>query len=235
MIIAGIDFEATSVDPQTCYPTEFALILWEAEKKQIIEPMSFLISVPTDFEITNEHVSGLGKAFVNTYGYDWPEVQTYVIQRLNYADYLMAHNVPFDRVILERLIGRQNSRWIDTITDVPYPDRIKSRGLVHLAADHGFLNPFPHRALFDAMTMLKIVSMYDINDIIELAASPNVWVRAAVSIDDRQKAKDRRYFWDPENKFWVKQIKEINLAKEEAEANFPLDLLPGYTYKEQYV
>jgi len=243
MIIAGIDFETTSVDADTCYPTEFALILWEPEKNQIIEPMSFLISVPDEIEITNEHISGISKSLVNTYGYEWTEVQAYVLQRLVYADYLMAHNKEFDRKILQRQFNWNNelgqkpyndSAWIDTMTDLPFPDHVKTRSLLHLAAEHGFLNPFPHRALFDVMTMIKLASMYDITEVIRLASSPNIWVRAAVSMDDRQMAKDLNFRWDPENKFWVRQIKEVHLERLEGKAEFPVDLLPGYTYKEQY-
>ena len=163
--------------------------------------------------------------------------------RLGAADYLMAHYTEFDRTILERFVSWDGyigekpftSKWIDTMTDIPYPESIKTRALPYLAAEHGFLNPFPHRALFDVMTMIKIASMYDFDEILKYADSPNLWVRATVSFDDKQLAKDRHFKWDPTNKLWVKQVKEMNIEYEEEQANFPIDLLPGYVYKEQYL
>jgi len=244
MIVAGIDFETTSVDPHTCHPTEFALVLWEAETNKIIEPMSFLIDVPATIDIDNEHITGISKRLVTTYGYRWEETQVYILQRLVFADYLMAHNVEFDRTILKRMVNWDNyygekpfddSHWIDTMTDISYPEKIKTRSLPYLAAEHGFLNPFPHRALFDVMTMIQIASMYDFNEILKYANSPNIWIRATVSFDDKQLAKDRYFKWDPTNKFWVKQVKELNIDYEEEKADFPIDLLPGYVYKEQYL
>lgn len=244
MIVAGIDFETTSVDPHTCHPTEFALVLWEADTNKIIEPMSFLLEVPEEVEITNEHITGISKRLTQNYGYRWDEAQVYILQRLIFADYFMAHNVEFDRTILKRMFSWDShhgdkpfddSHWIDTLTDVPYPESIKTRSLPYLAAEHGFLNPFPHRALFDVMTMLQIASMYDFNEILKYADSPNVWLRASVSFDDKQLAKDRYFKWDPTNKLWVKQVKELNIDHEEEKADFPIDLLPGYVYKEQYL
>ena len=58
------------------------------------------------------------------------------------------------------------------IAGVLNDEKIKTRSLPYLAADHGFLNPFPHRALFDVMTMIQIAGMYDINEILKYADSP---------------------------------------------------------------
>ena len=243
MIVAGIDFETTSVDPHTCHPTEVALILWEAQTNTIIEPMSFLLQLPAEVEVTNEHITGISKRLVQNYGYRWNEAQEYILQRLAYADYFMAHNVEFDRTILKRMVNWENhygekpfddSHWIDTMTDVPYPEGIKTRALTYLAAEHGFVNPFPHRALFDVMTMIKIAGMYDLAEILKYANSPNIWLRASVSFEDKQLAKDRYFKWDPTNKLWVKKVKEMNIAYEEERAEFPIDLLPGYEYQEKY-
>jgi DNA polymerase-3 subunit epsilon len=244
MIIAGIDFETTSVDPQTCLPTEIAIIRWDPHRNSIVESISVLLEVPLGLVIDNYGITGLDSSILRQHGFSWMDVEDFILRRLQTSNYIMAHNVEFDRIILKRLINWDSylgekpfddNRWIDTMTDVPYPDNIKTRSLLHLAAEHGFLNPFPHRALFDVMTMIKIAGMYDLNEVIRYADSPNIWVRAGVSMDDRQKAKDRNYRWDPVNKFWVKQIKELNLEKEEEGAEFPIDILNGYVYKEEYI
>ena len=234
MIVAGIDFETTSVDPHTCHPTEIAIILWDSENKKIIETISSLIDVPPEIDITNEHITGIDKMLIDLHCISWKDAQELISYRIHTADYMMAHNTPFDRTILERLV-ECNKPWIDTMTDIPYPESIKTRSLPYLATEHGFLNPFPHRALFDVMTMIQIASIYDFDEILKYANSPNIWMRATVSFDDKQLAKDRYFKWDPTNKFWVKQVKELNIDYEEERADFPIDLLPGYVYKEQYL
>ena len=234
MIIAGIDFETTSVDPETCFPVEVAIILWSPGSKKIIEAISNLIDIPKDISITNSEITGIDDSLVALHGLSWKGTQEMIGHSIHTADYMMAHNVAFDRTILERII-KCDKPWIDTLTDVPYPESIKTRSLPYLAAEHGFLNPFPHRALFDVMTMIQIASMYDFDEILKYANSPNIWIRATVSFDDKQLAKDRYFRWDPTNKFWVKQVKELNIDFEEEQADFPIDLLPGYVYKEQYL
>lgn len=243
MIVAGIDFETTSVDPETCHPTEFALILWDSDTAEIVESTSFLLTVPETVPIDNSEITGITRHMVDTAGYSWSKVEGRMLDRLNFADYLMAHNIAFDRTILKRVINWKNyygekpfndEHWIDTMTDVPYPPHIRTRSLPYLAAEHGFVNPFPHRALFDVATMIKIAGLYDFDEILKYANSPNLWIRATVSFDDKQLAKDRHFRWDPTNKLWVKQVKEMNLDYEEEKADFPIDLLPGYEYKEAY-
>src|SRR5690349_19859099 len=82
---------------------------------------------------------------------------------MNEADYVVAHNgANFDKPIYRMECQRHSitasgKPWIDSRTDVPYPSKIKARKLTHLAAEHGFANPFQHRALFDCLTMLKIL------------------------------------------------------------------------------
>ena len=234
MIVAGIDFETTSVDPKTCFPVEIAVILWDSKNQKVIEASSALIDVPKDISITNTEITGIDNMLVALHGLSWEQTQEFIGYRINTADYMMAHNISFDRTILERII-KCDKPWIDTMTDIPYPEKIKTRSLPYLAAEHGFLNPFPHRALFDVMTMIQIASMYDFDEILKYANSPNIWIRATVSFDDKQLAKDRYFKWDPTNKFWVKKVKEINIDYEEERADFPLDLLPGYEYKEKYL
>jgi DNA polymerase-3 subunit epsilon len=232
MIVAGIDFETTSVDPETCHPTEVAIILWEPRTNKIIESISALFIVPE--KITNSEITGIDSTLTATYGWLRENVVELISYRIQFADYLMAHHIAFDRTILSRLV-QTDQPWIDTMTDIPYPPHIKTRSLSYLAAEHGFINPFPHRALFDVATMIKLAGLYDFEVILKYANSPNMWIRATVSFDDKQFAKDRHFRWDPENRFWVKQIKELNLDYEEERAEFPIDLLPGYHYKEQYL
>ncbi len=101
---------------------------------------------------------------------------------------------------------------IDTMIDLPFDEKIHgSKKLTHLAATHGFLNPFPHRAVFDVLTMLKMASYYDLKTILARNASPTVTVVARVSFDDKDKAKALGFHWEATSKTWEKRYKEIDL------------------------
>lgn len=232
MIVAGIDFETTSVDVETCSPTEVGIALWDPKRNKLLETISQLIYV-ADEEITNSAITGIDGDMVVRYGWKIPDIRSMLLSRIGDADYLMAHNASFDRTILNRIVPI-NKPWIDTMTDIPYPEHIKTRSLPYLAVEHGFMNPFAHRALFDVMAMIEITASYDFEIVLKYANSPTMWIQAVVSYDDRQLAKDLYFRWDPINKFWVKQIKEFNLEYEEGKAVFNIDLLPGYEYKEKY-
>ena len=56
--------------------------------------------------------------------------------------------------------------------------------------------------------------MFPLETIIERAASPQVWVRADVTFDHKDKAREKRFQWNPTKKIWVKQFKQCDLEKE---------------------
>src|SRR5690606_9794451 len=95
--------------------------------------------------------------------------------------------------------------WIDTKCDIP--QKGKSSSLVYMAADHGFVNPFPHRALHDVFTMLKLAGHYDLDEALQLARSPYITLVAEVSFDDRDKAKSAGFHWDPKRKLWTQRVR----------------------------
>lgn len=137
-----------------------------------------------------------------------------------YSHVIVAHNgTGFDKPMYEAHCKRLQTDpfqrvWIDTCLDVPYPESITTRKLIHLAAEHGFLNPFAHRAFADVLTMLKILDCYDIHEVLESAKQPTLTIRANVSYADREKAKARGYRWDGEKKEWRKAVKAHLLDKE---------------------
>ena len=99
--------------------------------------------------------------------------------------------------------------------------------LKYMAADFGFINPFPHRAQYDVLTMLKVLSHFDIYKVLELSKVPMIVISARVDYDDKQKAKDRKYSWEKVGdktypKRWVKMIRENEFEKEQKESPFKI-------------
>jgi DNA polymerase-3 subunit epsilon len=93
-----------------------------------------------------------------------------------------------------------------------------SKKLRYLALDHGLVPGFAHRAQFDAILVAQLLGRYPFDAVLQRAKSPAVILRADVSYDERQKAKDLGFRWEQldgiERKFtklWVKAAKECDL------------------------
>lgn len=87
----------------------------------------------------------------------------------------------------------------------------------------GFLNPFPHRAVTDVLSMFKLLDGdgEDMYAMIESAKIPNVVVAAkGLPFDRKDEAKNRGYWWDGDVKLWKKKIKASKVALEQEEAGF---------------
>jgi DNA polymerase-3 subunit epsilon len=165
---------------------------------------------------------------IDDYGHPVHRCLRQLFLMMGHAAAVVAHNgTGFDKPMLQAHIDRcgvipPEIPWIDTAMDVPYPPQITTRKLVHLAAEHGFLNPFAHRAQFDVLTMLTILQRYDIATVLDTARQPNITVIAQVSFDEREKAKSRGYRWDKVTTSWRKTIKLNQLDAERAQAGFEI-------------
>lgn len=127
---------------------------------------------------------------------------------------ILAANMEFYEITLPKLTV------IDTLTDVKYRTKSKSYRLSYLLADHGFINPFPHRALTDAMSCAMLLYQYDIRQAIAVASTPIVEIKADVERQNKDLAKALQYQWDPERKIWFKKIRQYYLLEEVKKAKF---------------
>lgn len=230
MKILGFDTETTGLNPKKDSITEMGLVLYDTDLRCPVRISGFLVKGGfISEEITR--ITGITQAAVDTYGYDLATAtkafRSFAVQ----ADYLCAHNAPFDRefAVAAGLITPElgaTAKWIDTRTDLP-PEAYqlgKSASLKYLCADHGFLYS-AHRAVNDVLAMLELLSRYDLDTIIKRASTPNVEVRAVVSFDDRIKAKELGYYWKAELKQWRKPIKADEVEAEKTKADFPVVLV----------
>lgn len=235
MKILSVDFESSwtsPVNPAVCRITEIGAVLYDTELKRPLRLYSdFIYEVdhPTSpkelvdltgitDDMRKEHGVSLMQGFAN------------LNLLISHADYIIAHNGnDFDKPLLyaeaERFGWKVISKpWLDSKTDIEYPPHIKTSKLTYLCSELGFVNPFSHRALFDALSVIKIMSMFDINKIVEQSKLPTVKVIAQVSFDKKHLARERGYYWDGENKYWWKSMKEPAAMKEQNEAPFPVNI-----------
>ena len=219
MIVLGIDLETTGFVPGTDRITELGAVLWDTQEKTPLR--LFCRTVQTSVELTPEiqRITGIKPHMVQA-PHAIPIGQAlYELHDLaEHADYYVAHNAPFDRSFIEHAAAHfqfplKALPWIDTITDVPYPDSISTRRLGYLAAEHGFLIPFAHRALFDVMAMLKVLSLYDFAEVVKLQASPTLTIYGRHGYENNATAKEHGFKWDAESKQWFRNIKECHYTE----------------------
>ena len=94
MTFVAINFETANYNRNSACEIELVLV----ENEKIIKAMSFLIRPPTDF-FTFTDLTGIDWAMVEnepTFEELWPDIEPI----LESADFLVAHNAPFDRSVL---------------------------------------------------------------------------------------------------------------------------------------
>jgi DNA polymerase III epsilon subunit-like protein len=243
MRVLGLDIESTGLDPKNDHVTELAWVVKDVGDPKPLVLRSYFILPPlgmwdsTDYiKPTVEKLTKIKMSHLLT-GLPFPAVFGELARdaEKHNVDYIVAQNGNlFDKPFLERKAAENSMGdacrvfdmpWLDTSTDVVYPDDCRYTNLTYLAAYHGFVSPFPHAALFDVMTMLRVLEHYDVAEVAKRAASPWLVVKADVNYDNRQLAKERRYSWETVAdktfpKSWVKRIKELDHEKEVAEAPF---------------
>ena len=233
MIFGFIDFEATGVDPKTAHIIEWALVRYCSEQKQVLTMHTNLVALPAGETLSEEitELTGITPKMLETEAFPFVQMGQRLTLMADHCDYLVAHNgLSYDRLLFTFNAKRWGTHdlskpWIDTMTDIPYPTRIKSRNLVTLCAEHGFLNPLAHRAMSDCISLWKLFTQYDPVQIVEIASTPMLTVRADVPFQKKDLAKKAGYGWDAERKIWIKPLREYYLKQEKASVPFPVLIL----------
>jgi DNA polymerase III subunit epsilon len=244
--LLGLDFETTGLDFDKDRITEIGAVLWDCASNAPVVIYNELVhhadAPPITEEITK--LTGITQTMIDEFGVRPAVAFTELNRLIQKATHVVAHNGSgFDKPMLEAQMKRYASAsevgplrdiernfewtkpWVDTCIDIDFPPHITTRKLTHLAAEHGFLNPFSHRAAFDVLTMLKVLALYPLQPVLESAALPMKTLIACVSYDDREKAKARGYRWRGESKTWVRHMKAHKAEAEKAEAGFRVDVV----------
>jgi DNA polymerase-3 subunit epsilon len=211
-MILGVDVETTGLCSNENNVTEIGAILWDTDHGTPVKFVNVLVDPMHEIPEEITKLTGITPGLIDKHGVTQFEALQSLDPIMQKADFILAHNAPFDKGFIAKLYEKNGLKmpekiWIDSSVDVPYAEAIGTRKLVHLAAEHKFVNPFAHRAVTDVLTMLRICLHYDWATIIESAKQPTITIRAKVTYDDREKAKGTGYRWDGENKVWIKNIK----------------------------
>lgn len=238
--VLGIDLEGinkdliySGVDVSVDRVIEIGAVLWEWQSAQPVKIMSELINEVDHLPITQEvqDLTGIDDQMLERWGAKGTDIHTILTQLarlMESADYIMAHNGGgYDIPMLEAMFKRYDLKmpektWIDTMTDVEYPSKFSGRSMALLEHSHGFVNPFPHRAVTDVLSMLKIASQYPLNRMTKMAKSPMVTIAAALKAPNwkdpaavkefneiKNKVAKSRFRWNPSDKEWTKEVHKV--------------------------
>jgi DNA polymerase-3 subunit epsilon len=220
MIVLGLDWETTGLNPETDRVIDAGLVLWDSDLRAPVRMSGFLVQSDVDVSSEISKMTGITSAMLKKFGLKPSEAFGVVGHYMSHADIVCAHNGnEFDKPFWTEWTKREGKKvsdrfWLDTYTDLP----VASTKLIYMAADAGFVNPFPHRALTDVLSMLRILDGHDVDKVYQRAKLPNVVLQALVSYESNALAKARSYRWSPELRQWRKIVKEGEAKKEISEA-----------------
>lgn len=215
MLVLSLDFETTGLDRVKDRITEVGAVLYSTKLNRAIENTSYLVNAGLPIPKEVEALTGLSTGLVKKFGRTEREAIEDVAIMIDQADAVIGQNVvQFDKGFLDNAATRlgieiPEKPWIDTRTDLPLS--VETKSLVYMAADHGFLNPFPHNAIADGLTVLKLAAMYDFDKMLARAQEPNVVLRALHERSQNDLAKKAKFGWKPELKMWLKVVKQSDV------------------------
>ena len=224
MLIFGFDVETTGLNPNLDVITEVAAVWWDTDRHRAVLTEGLLVQTPGLITTPQtEEITGVTADLCSQWGVNEASAIRRVHALYTQADYACAHNVPFDRKFFIKwcekfgLDPQLDKVWIDTERDIPYPERYRCHKLGHLAVEHGIFNPFAHQAVGDVYTMFAVLDKYDINEVIGIAKSPTIKLKAHITYQDvayREEAKSKGFFacyYGNKFRFWWKAVKECHL------------------------
>lgn len=239
-LVLGIDLEGinkdlvnSGVDTSVDRVIEVGAVLWDWNLAQPVKMISELIDEVDRLKISQEveELTGINDDILENWALKGEDIKRFLesfAKVIEKADYLMAHNSSgYDEPMLEALFKRYalempKKPWINTLTDIEFPRRMKQRSMAMLEHSHGFINPFPHRALTDVLSMLKIASQYDLGRMTKLAKSPMVTIAAKLDAPNwknkdevqefnvtKNKVAKSKFKWNPSIKLWTKEVHQV--------------------------
>ena len=143
-------------------------------------------------------------------------------------DYCVSYNAEYDKPLLEPWLGDCN--WLCAMKDIKIPyysERIPN--LLNLAVYHGVPICSAHRALDDCLILARLFDVLGniedlVIDAVKRSNSPKVSVIAKVSYNDKDKAKQKGFWFDKDFRHWYKEVSQCELEKFLATLDFEYEV-----------
>ena len=217
MLIAAFDFETTGLDRNQDRVTEVGAILYSTTRKHPLMSEGYLVDNEIKIPKVNTDLTGISNGMVEKFGLSSADALARLQNIFDLAETIAGKNIrDFDLPFYKNWCLREKvdpieKPVIDIETDLP---GVQQNKLSYMMADHGKLNPFPHQALCDALSVLCLIEEHPLDKVMERANSPRLALQAMVTFDTNYQAKEAKYRWDPSAKVWYKNLKEQDVEAE---------------------
>lgn len=190
MLITILDTETTGLDPAKDKVIEIGAVLYSTEHRASVQEISTLI--PTELNPATA-INGLEPALTQAVTSDiLNPVKAVLGAMLKASEYAVAFNSDFDSAFLPWI----TRPWSDAAA-IAYPRAGHKKDLVNLALNHGIPLIGAHRALEDCRILAALLSKVpDLDYQLRQAARPKTIVRALVSYEERDLAKQHGFAWN---------------------------------------
>lgn len=211
-----VDVETTGLDPTKDRIIEIGIVEFAAlsgEPPRLTRTYGALADPGLPLTPEIERITGLTDKMLAGQSIDWDFVRSLFAK----AALVIAHNMDFDRRFLEssgQLLGLK-PHWACSMRHIDWRSRnFSSLSLNYLAADHGFLNPFAHRAVFDCATTFRLIAPH-LQELTERSYEREYMVKAVGSpFETKDLLRMRGYKWDPDERCWSRVVGETALPVE---------------------
>jgi len=211
-----LDLETTGLDSKRDVIIEIGIIKFAVSAGSEPEMVECYSAVQDPgFPLSKEiiEITGLSDAVLSGRQIDWMKVRSL----LEESSIVIAHNADFDRSFIEarKELSGIRSHWGCSVKHILWKKKgFATRSLNYLAADHGFLNPFAHRALFDCATTFRLIAPH-LTELVTNSYEPEVLVSAVGAAFEKKDAlRTHGYKWDAEERVWKKRILNVELTEE---------------------
>lgn len=180
------DLETSGLSLECCDILEIAWLRCDLDNKKLLDSQSFLIKPLTDnydIDAKVSQITGINSDMLKDYGSQKDLVFSMFEKEIKENKYVIGHNIrEFDVPIINRYIFNKISpdKIIDTVTDIPYPEDLKTRKLTYLSYEHGIMFRPAHRAIVDCLMTMNLFFQYNLKDILMFRDSPFIELKAHV-------------------------------------------------------
>jgi DNA polymerase-3 subunit epsilon len=214
-----IDLETTGLDPKKDQVIELGAILYSVPQACVLQQLSTLFPVTENPAEKINHISPKASQLVDDFALPLQQFA----QWLTKADYLIAHNVSFDRQWFGMgHLPKVDKKWLCTYDDFVWSKNAQPTSLINTVLNYGLGVSNAHRALTDCQL---IAALFDrvgesgellplIMEAIARSEEPKIEAIAKVNYDNRDLAKEWGFRWNSKTKTWSKKIRPSDLAKE---------------------
>ena len=205
-----IDTETTGLDPDKNQCLEVGAILFDVSSRSVLAQQSFLLPVENN---AAERINRI-PADVTRRPQPWQGALVWFGQLLASADVLVAHNADFDRQWFGLgHLPAVSHPWLCSMDDIRWPaDRqLRARPSVRdLALAYEVPVWAAHRALTDCIYLAEVLARCeDLEQLLKEGLEPRRLMRACVSYEQRQRAKDAGFRWnDPIKGAWTRRLSQ---------------------------